>query len=154
MLTIGSKAPEFELQDQLGKIHKLSYYKGDKVLLYFYPKDDTPGCTKEACDLRDNYKTFNKLKVTIIGISNDNIVSHKKFIQKHNLPFTLLADDTKKVVKEYGVWKLKKFMGKEYMGIVRTSFLIDEKGIIIKIYQNVNAFKHAQMVLDDLQQMV
>lgn len=149
---IGEPAPDFTLADQNGKEHILSDYKGNKVLLYFYPKDDTPGCTKEACTIRDNFPEFNKLKLKVFGISTDSVKSHSKFAQKYKLPFTLLADEEKKMVKAYGVWGKKKFMGIEYTGTSRTSFLIDEQGKILKIYEKVKPATHAEEVLKDLEQ--
>lgn len=143
-------APEFKLPDQNGKKHKLSDYKGQWVLICFYPKDDTPGCTKEACSIRDNFPKFKKLKMTVLGISIDSIKSHAKFAKKYKLPFTLLADEDKSVVKKYGVWAKKKFMGHEYVGTLRTSFIIDTKGKIAKIYENVKPEIHAEEVLEDL----
>lgn len=149
-LKVGDKAPDFELQDQNHRIHKLSQYKGEWILLYFYPKDDTPGCTKEACSIRDNFPNFNALKTAVLGVSVDSPKSHKNFHEKYALPFTLLADEDKKVVNLYDVWKKKKFMGKEYTGTVRSSFLIDPKGKIFKIYENVKPENHAQEVLKDI----
>lgn len=149
-LKIGAKAPDFKLQDQEGKVHKLSDYLGKKVLVYFYPRDNTPGCTKEACGIRDNFPAFEKLSAKVLGISTDTTQSHKKFRDKFNLPFTLLANPDKKVVKLYGVWKVKKFMGRQYFGTVRTSFLIDKEGQIIKIYKNVKPPAHAKEVLSDM----
>ena len=149
-LQVGQLAPEFTLSDQDGKNHKLSDYRGRRVLIYFYPKDDTPGCTQEACALRDNFPTFKKDQVEILGISADLIKSHKKFAEKYKLPFTILSDEEKKVVKDYGVWAKKKFMGREYFGINRTSFLIDAQGKIIKIYEKVQPAIHAEEVLADL----
>lgn len=141
-LKIGDKAPDFELNDQNGKKIKLSDFKGKRVILYFYPRDDTPGCTKEACNFRDNINTFKKFNAEVIGISNDDEKSHKKFSEKFNLPFTLLADLDKKLSKDYGVYELKNFMGKSYYGITRSTFLIDEKGRIGKIFYKVNPEKH------------
>ncbi len=149
-LKIGHQAPDFKLPDQKGKTHKLSDYKGKILLLYFYPKDFTPGCTTEACMLRDSFPDFGKLNATILGISTDSIESHRKFAQKHGLPFALLSDTDKKVVKLYGVWRPKKAFGKEFFGTVRTSFLIDPKGKIIKIYEKVNPKVHAQEVFKDI----
>ncbi|MCX7589981.1 MAG: thioredoxin-dependent thiol peroxidase [Patescibacteria group bacterium] len=148
-LEINQKAPDFKLPDQDGKIHKLSDYKGKWVLIYFYPKDDTPGCTKEACEIRDNFLNFQKLNIVVLGISVDSVDSHKKFAQKYNLPFILLSDSKKEVVKKYGVWAKKKFMGKEYEGTLRTSFLINPQGKIEKIYENVKPEKHAKDVLNN-----
>lgn len=150
MIRINTKAPDFSLPDQDGEVHKLSDYRGKWVLLYFYPKDDTPGCTKEACVMRDAMPNFKKLKTVVLGVSVDIVRSHKKFAEKYGLPFTLLADEDKKVVGKYGVWGKKKFMGKEYMGTMRTSFLIDPAGKIKKIYENVDPADHASEVLKDL----
>jgi len=147
----GNKAPDFELPDQEGKTHKLSDYKGDWVLLYFYPKDDTPGCTTEACTIRDNYEAFGDAGIIVLGVSTDAVKSHAKFSQKYGLPFTLLADAEKKVVEKYGVWEKKKFMGREYMGTLRRSFLIDPKGKIAKVYELVKPALHAEEVLADVE---
>lgn len=147
---IGKVAPRFSLADQDGKMHKLSAYKGSWVLLYFYPKDDTPGCTKQACAIRDEFPAFKKLGCVVFGISTDTEKSHKKFEEKYNLPFTLLADPEKKVVQAYGVWAPKKFMGREFLGTQRTSFLINPEGKIAKIYENVKPVVHAEEVLTDL----
>ncbi len=149
-LNVGDKAPEFKLSDQNGVEHKLSDYKGKYVLLYFYPKDDTPGCTKEACEIRDNFSAFSKMKTVVLGISADSQNSHKKFSDKYSLPFPILSDESKKVLKEYGAWGKKKFMGREYDGIFRISFLINPKGKIEKIYNIVKPPKHAKEVLGDL----
>ncbi len=149
-LKVGNKAPDFTLPDQNGDSHSLSDYQGQWVLLYFYPKDDTPGCTKEACGIRDEFPKFKKMKAVVFGISADSAARHKKFAEKYNLPFTLLADESKKVIQRYGVWAKKKFMGREYMGILRTSFLIDSRGKISKIYEAVKPDTHAKEVLKDL----
>ncbi len=149
----GKKAPDFRLPDQDGKLHKLSSYKGQWVLLYFYPKDDTPGCTKEACSFRDNFPAFKKLGVQVFGISVDAVKKHTAFASKYKLPFTLLADDAKTVVQKYGVWAEKKFMGRTYMGTLRTSFLINEAGTIAKIYEHVKPEHHAEEILADLTQL-
>ena len=143
------KAPIFKLPDQDGKIHSLEDYKGKWVLLYFYPKDDTPGCTKEACAIRDSFPDFKKLKITVLGVSTDSVKSHGKFVEKYKLPFTLLSDESKSLVDKYGVWAKKKFMGREYMGTLRTSFLINPEGKIAKIYENVKPEIHAEEVLED-----
>jgi len=148
----GNKAPAFSLPDQKGKTHKLSDYLGTWVLLYFYPKDDTPGCTKEAEGIRDNFPAFKKMKAVVLGVSPDSPEKHQKFIDKYTLPFTLLADEDKKVLKKYGVWGKKKFMGREYEGVLRTSFLIDPKGKIAKVYKNVKPPVHAKEVLEDLKE--
>src|SRR3989338_2164954 len=129
MITLGNRAPEFSLSDQSGKTHTLADYLGAWVFLYFYPKDDTPGCTIEACSVRDNWKELKKM-AQIFGISTDSIESHKKFAYKYELPFPLLADENHAVVNAYGVWGKKKFMGHEYEGTMRTSFLINPKGIV------------------------
>ena len=152
MITLkeGQSAPDFELLDSDWKKVKLSSFKGKKVLIYFYPKDDTPGCTKQACDIRDNFSSLKKKGVVVLGISNDDSKSHRKFADKFSLPFTLLADTEKKVSEKYGVYELKKFMGREYMGIVRSSFLVDEKGKIIKIMHKVNPEKHYQEIIEIL----
>jgi len=148
-IKLNTKAPDFNLPDQDGKLHKLSDYKGRWVLLYFYPKDNTPGCTKEACGIRDEFKNFKNLNIVVLGVSADSSESHKKFAQKYKLPFTLLSDESKKVLKKYGVWGKKKFMGKEYEGILRTSFLINPDGKIVKIYEKVKPDIHAKEVLKD-----
>lgn len=149
----GILAPDFKALDQDGKTHKLSDYKGKWVLIYFYPKDDTPGCTKEACSIRDTWPDFKKLKVQVFGVSIQDEKSHKKFEEKYKLPFTLLVDKDKKIVEKYGVWGKKKFMGREYMGTLRQSFLIDPKGKITKIYDKVNPETHAEDILEDLKKL-
>lgn len=149
-IKVGQKAPDFTLPDQNNKEHRLKDYRGQWILLYFYPRDDTPGCTKEACGIRDSFAEFKKKNVAVLGISTDSVTSHKKFAQKYGLPFTLLSDENKEVVKKYGVWALKKFMGREYFGTLRTSFLIDPKGTIAKVYKNVKPEIHAGQVLIDL----
>jgi len=148
-LTMGSIAPEFTLPDQDGKPHGLAEYRGRWVLLYFYPKDDTPGCTTEACTIRDRHASFDAQRVVVLGVSTDSLASHKKFIKKYDLPFPLLADQEKEVVRAYGVWGKKKFMGREYTGTKRTSFLIDPNGKIAKIYEDVKPAAHADEVLAD-----
>jgi peroxiredoxin Q/BCP len=148
-LVVGQKAPDFKLPDQNGQTHQLSDYQGRWVLLYFYPKDDTTGCTAEACALRDNFPKFKKGAV-ILGVSVDSIASHKKFANKYKLPFTLLADQNKQVVNQYGVWAEKSMYGRKYMGTLRSSFLIDPSGKIAKIYQKVKPALHAGQVLADL----
>lgn len=146
----GDKAPDFNITDQTGKVHRIADYKGKKVILYFYPKDLTPGCTVESCDLRDNYETLTKDGFEVIGVSADDEKKHQKFIDKHNLPFNLLADTDKEVLNNYGVWGEKKFMGKTYDGIHRTTFIIDENGIIIKIIRKVKTKNHTQQILNEL----
>jgi peroxiredoxin Q/BCP len=146
----GSAAPAFSLQDQDGTPHSLAEQKGKWTLLYFYPKDDTPGCTKEACAIRDALPDFHSLDATVFGVSPDSVSSHKKFAEKYGLPFTLLADEGHAVADAYGVWGLKKFMGREYEGVLRTSFLIDPEGKIAKVYEGVKPEQHAAEVLADL----
>jgi len=150
-LQIGNRAPDFTLPDQEGASHKLSDYRGKWVLIYFYPKDDTPGCTKQACQIRDFWADFEKMGAVVLGISVDGVKSHHKFALKYSLPFTLLADPEKQVVERYGVWGKKKTMGREHMGTFRTSFLVDPAGKIAKIYAQVKPEIHAAEVLDDLQ---
>ena len=153
-LKIGNLAPDFTLADQDGKNHKLSDYRGQWILIYFYPNDDTQGCTKEACAIRDMMPNFKKLGLQVFGISINDVKSHKKFAKKYNLPFTLLADPDRKVLEKYGVWGKKKFMGREYMGTFRTSFLISPKGKIAKIYEKVKPEIHAEEVLSDLKSLI
>ena len=145
-LKIGDNAPEFELSDQDGKKNKLSDFKGRKIILYFYPRDNTTGCTKEACDFRDNLSVLKNLNAEVIGISNDDESSHKKFSEKFSLPFKLLCDTDKKTSKDYGVYELKSFMGKSYYGIVRSTFIIDEKGMIEEIFYKVNPQEHIEEI--------
>lgn len=149
---VGQKAPGFALPDQNGKIHELKSYLGSWVLIYFYPKDDTPGCTLEACSIRDNWDAFSKAGIQVLGISTDSVKSHGKFSSKYKLPFTILADEEKKVVSDYGVYGKKKFMGREYMGTNRMSFLINPQGKVVKIYEKVKPTEHAQEVLRDKEQ--
>ncbi|HJV32629.1 MAG TPA: thioredoxin-dependent thiol peroxidase [Patescibacteria group bacterium] len=149
-LKLGQKAPGFRLPDQDGKEHDLKDYAGTWVLLYFYPKDDTPGCTVEACTLRDNFPKFRKMKAVVLGVSADPVKKHAKFAEKYELPFTLLSDEKKEMLGDYGVWAKKKFMGREYMGILRNSYLIDPQGKIAKIYEGVKPAQHAEEVLQDL----
>ncbi len=153
-IKVGQKAPEFLLPDQNGKIHALKDYKGKWVLLYFYPKDNTPGCTKEACAIRDSYPDFKKLGIKVFGISKDSVESHKRFANKFDLSFSILSDTGKVTIMEYGVWKLKKMMGREYHGIARMSFLIDPKGKIARIYPKVKPAYHAAEVLNDLRELI
>ncbi|MDB4992535.1 MAG: alkyl hydroperoxide reductase/Thiol specific antioxidant/Mal allergen [Parcubacteria group bacterium] len=147
---IGTTAPQFSLPDQNGIEQSLASFLGHWVLLYFYPKDDTPGCTKEACVIRDAFPDFDAGKVKVLGISADSVKSHKKFEEKYNLPFTLLADEGAQVARTYGVFGLKKFMGREHEGINRTSFLISADGKIAKVYEKVKPEVHAAEVLADL----
>lgn len=148
--TEGKPAPAIELPDQDGRVHRLSDYRGQWVLVYFYPKDNTSGCTKEACAIRDVHPRFAELDAVVLGVSVDPVKSHRKFADRHELPFTLLSDEEKTVVKEWGVWGEKKFMGREYMGTNRMSFLVDPKGVIAKIYAKVKPAEHAGEVLADL----
>lgn len=148
-----AKGPDFALPDQNGQIHKLSDYKGTWVLLYFYPKDNTTGCTAEACAISEEFANFQKLKVKILGVSVDSVKSHKKFADKYDLPFTLLSDEDKKVVKKYKVWAQKSMYGRKYMGTLRTSYLIGPKGNIVKIYEKVKPLTHADEVLADLKDL-
>ena len=149
----GNMAPDFKAEDQDGKLNTLSDYRGQWVLMYFYPKDDTPGCTKEACAIRNIMPDFHKLKLQVFGVSIQDSKSHKKFADKYDLPFTLLADPDKKIVKKYGVWGKKKFMGREYMGTLRNSFLINPRGRIEKVYEKVNPEIHATEILEDLKNL-
>lgn len=150
MLEIGTKAPDFELEDQNGKTHKLSDYKGKKVILYFYPKDNTSGCTKQAVGYSTNKKEFEKKGVIILGVSKDSVASHKKFEEKQNLSITILADPERKVIEAYDVWKEKKNYGKVSMGVVRTTYLIDENGIIIKANDKVKAAEDPDKMLGEI----
>ncbi len=146
-LTEGMPAPSFEGIDQNGNRIRLEDLRGKKVILYFYPKDDTPGCTKEACNLRDNYAALQQAGYTVIGVSADPVDSHKKFAEKYNLPFPLLADPEKKIITAYGAWGKKKLYGKEYEGTLRITYLIDENGIISRIIKNVKPEQHAAQIL-------
>jgi peroxiredoxin Q/BCP len=148
------KAIDFSLTDQNGKVHKLSSYRGSWVLLYFYPKDDTPGCTKEACCFRDSLNELKKHNVVVLGVSADSVSSHQRFAQKYNLNFPLLADEKKEVIKAYGAWGKKKFMGKEFEGILRVSFLINPEGDIVKKYDKVKPEIHAGEVLEDIKKLI
>lgn len=147
LLKVGDKAPDFEAQDQNGKSISLSQFKGEKIALYFYPKDNTPGCTAEACSLRDNYQALLNKKIQVIGVSIDSVESHKKFETKYELPFPLIADPEKKIVNLFGVWGLKKFMGREYDGTHRTTYLIDENGCIVDIIEKPKTKIHADEIL-------
>ncbi|HJQ14122.1 MAG TPA: thioredoxin-dependent thiol peroxidase [Anaerolineales bacterium] len=149
-LPAGIPAPDFELLDDTNVPRKLSDFRGRNVVLYFYPADDTPGCTKEACNFRDDYSAYEKADVQILGVSPDTVKSHVKFKQKFQLPFPLLADKDHKVCDLYGVWGPKKFMGREYEGVLRTTFLIDEDGKIAKVFENVRPAEHSAEVLSML----
>lgn len=144
---VGQQAPDFESKDQDGNTIKLSDYKGKKVVLYFYPKDNTPGCTAQACDLRDNYEALQKAGYEVIGISSDSGKSHQKFIQKFDLPFTLLADEDKSVHEKFETWVEKSMYGKTYMGTARTTFIIDENGIIAEIIDKVKTKEHTNQII-------
>lgn len=153
LLPLKSKAPDFTLQDQDGNEHSLSDHLGSFVLIYFYPKDDTPGCTKEACMIRDTFPNFKKLEAKVFGISDDSVKSHKKFAEKYELPFTLLSDEGKEVIRAYGALGEKSMFGKKFLGIHRISYLIDKKGYIAKVYDNVKPETHAEEVLVDLKSL-
>ncbi|HSX18924.1 MAG TPA: thioredoxin-dependent thiol peroxidase [Candidatus Saccharimonadales bacterium] len=153
MPKVGDSAPDFKLPDQNGKVRTLKEFKGQSVLVYFYPKDFTSGCTTEACTIRDSFPNFKTQDLVVLGISADTVESHKKFADKYKLPFTLLADPDKKVINLYGVWQKKKFLGKEYMGIARSSFLLDKKGKIAKVYNKVKPPIHAAQVLKDSEEL-
>ncbi|MGV9003798.1 thioredoxin-dependent thiol peroxidase [Flavobacterium sp.] len=146
-IEIGDHAPNFTGKDQDGNLHKLSDYKGKKLVVFFYPKANTPGCTAEACDLRDNFERFEANNYALLGVSADNAKAQSNFKNKHEFPFPLLADEDKEVIKAFGVWGPKKFMGKEYDGIHRTTFIIDEKGIIEDIITSVKTKAHAAQIL-------
>lgn len=152
-VSVGQQAPVFSLPDQDGKEHRLEDYKGKWVVLYFYPKDDTPGCTKQACDIRDDWQTFKDKGIVVLGVSPDSVESHARFAEKHKLPFTLLADPEKKVVKAYGVWREKVLFGKISLGIVRSSVIINPDGVVAKVYKRVQAKKHAEQVLKALDRL-
>ncbi len=142
----GMKAPMFEGIDQTGKIVKLTDFTGRKLVLYFYPKDNTPGCTAEACNLRDNYNAFLKEGFAVVGVSMDSEKSHKNFAGKYSLPFPLIADTSKKILNDYGVWKEKSMYGKTFLGIARTTFIIDEKGVVEKIISKVDTKSHSEQI--------
>lgn len=150
MLEVGTKAPDFNLPDQNGNMHSMSEYKGKKLILYFYPKDSTPGCTKQACGFSEKYPQFMEKGVEIIGISKDSVASHKKFEEKNKLKFTILSDTELAAIKAYDVWHQKKMAGREYMGVVRTTYLIDEDGIIIRANDKVKAEKDPENMLGEV----
>lgn len=147
VLKEGSKAPAFKAPDQNGNMVSLSDFKGKKLILYFYPKDDTPGCTSQACNLKDNYNDLIKKGFQVVGVSVDSVKSHKKFEEKYELPFPLISDEEKKIVDKYNLWGEKKFMGRTYMGTTRTTFLIDETGVIRKIIAKPDTKNHTEEVL-------
>jgi len=150
VLTTGQQAPEFTLTDSKGDVHRLSDYRGETIVLYFYPKDDTPGCTKEACSFRDSYQDFKEAGVEVIGISPDSEKSHSKFIDKYELPFTLLSDPDHQVCEAFGVWGIKKSFGREYEGVYRTTFVIGPEGKIKRVFENVKPSDHSQEVLEEV----
>ncbi len=150
MLEVGTKAPEISLPDQNGTIHTLEEYKGKKVILYFYPKDNTPGCTKQACGFAERYPQFTEKGAVVIGISKDSVASHKKFEEKYSLPFTILSDPELTAIKAYDVWKEKNNYGKVSMGVVRTTYLIDEEGIIVKANDKVKAENDSETMLAEI----
>jgi peroxiredoxin Q/BCP len=147
-LKVGDKVPSFTVNDHLGNLQSLEQYKGSKVVVFFYPKANTPGCTAEACDLRDHYAELTKAGYILLGVSADTEKAQKKFVDKFDFPFPLLADTEKEVIKAFGVWGLKKFMGKEYDGIHRMTFIIDEKGNIERVIDKVKTKEHAAQILD------
>ena len=150
MLEVGTKAPEFTLPDQNGEMHTLSDYRGKKVLLYFYPKDNTPGCTKQACGYSERLPQFQEKGAVILGVSKDSVASHKRFEEKQNLTITLLSDTERTVIEAYDVWKEKNMYGKKTMGVVRTTYLIDEEGVIVKAFGKVKAAENPAQVLGEL----
>ena len=150
MLEVGTKAPDFTLPDQNGNMHSLSEYRGKKVILYFYPKDNTPGCTKQACGFAERYPKFTDKGAVVLGISKDSVASHKKFEEKYGLPFTILSDPELKVIQAYDVWKEKMNYGKLSMGVVRTTYLIDEEGKIAKAFDKVKAADNPEQMLGEL----
>jgi len=151
MIEAGQPAPDFTLPDQNGDLITLSKLKGKPIVLYFYPKDDTPGCTREACDFRDGYSAFKKAGATILGISPDDTSSHAKFAEKFKLPFTLLSDEGAKTCQAYGVWKEKNMYGKKYLGVERTTFVIDAQGMVRRVFPKVKVEGHADKVLEAIQ---
>ena len=150
MLEIGTKAPDFTLPDQNGNMHSLSEYRGKKVILYFYPKDNTAGCTKQACGFAERFPQFTEKGAVVLGISKDSVASHKKFEEKYGLPFTLLADPELAAIQAYDVWQEKKNYGKTYMGVVRSTYLIDENGKIVKAFDKVKAADNPEQMLGEL----
>lgn len=150
MLEVGTKAPAFELPDQNGVVHTLEEYRGKKVVLYFYPKDNTPGCTKQACNFGELYPQFTEKGAVVLGVSKDSVASHKKFEEKYHLPFTLLSDPELSCIQAYDVWKEKVNYGKRSMGVVRTTYLIDENGMIEKAFNKVKAEKNPEQMLEEL----
>jgi len=153
MLSIGDKAPEFTMKNQNGDEVSLAALRGKTVVLYFYPKDDTPGCTKEACGFRDLTSDFSAVGAEVFGVSPDSVSSHDKFASKYNLPFQLLSDEDKKIVNQYGVWKEKSMYGRKYMGVERTTFVIDREGKIAQIYPKVQVTNHPEAVLETVKSL-
>ena len=152
MLKTGIQAPDFTLPDQNGKMHTLSEYRGSRVILYFYPKDMTSGCTKQACGFAQLYPQFREKGAVVLGVSKDSVASHKKFEEKYGLPFMLLSDTETKVIQAYDVWKEKTLYGKKYMGVVRTTYLIDENGMIVKALGNVKAAENPEDMLREIEE--
>ena len=150
MLEVGTKAPDFTLPDQDGNMHSLSEYRGKKVILYFYPKDNTAGCTKQACGFAERYPQFTEKGAVVLGVSKDIVASHKKFEEKYGLPFTILSDPELVAIQAYDVWQEKKNYGKTYMGVVRTTYLIDENGKIVKVFEKVKAADNPEQMLGEL----
>ncbi len=150
MLEVGMKAPDFQLMNHEGKEVSLSEYKGKKVILYFYPRDNTPGCTKQACGFAELYPQFQEKGAVVLGISKDSVTSHQKFKEKYQLPFTLLSDPQLQAIQAYDVWKEKNMYGKKVMGVVRTTYLIDEEGMIVKAFDKVKAANNPQQMLDEI----
>ena len=150
MLNVGTAAPDFTLPDQNGQTHSLSNYRGQKVILYFYPKDNTAGCTKQACNFKELMPQFREKGAVILGVSKDSVASHKRFEEKFGLPFTLLSDEDKAVIQAYDVWKEKKNYGKVSMGVVRTTYLIDENGVIVRAFDKVKAADNPAQMLGEL----
>lgn len=150
MLPIGTQAPSFALPDQNGRVHTLEEYRGKKVVLYFYPKDNTPGCTKQACAFGELYPQFTEKGAVVLGVSKDSVASHKKFAEKYGLPFPLLSDEGLEAIRAYDVWQEKNMYGKKTMGVVRTTYLIDENGVIVRAFSRVKAEENPQQMLDTL----
>lgn len=149
-LSVGNQAPDFTLSDQRGVQHNITQYRGKWVVVYFYPKDDTEGCTKEACSFRDNFESFKQRGIVVLGISKDTEASHKKFAEKYNLNFTLLSDPSGTVINSYEAWGEKTMMGRTFEGILRITYILDSQGVIRKVYENVRPEEHAQEILRDV----
>lgn len=153
MLETNTTAPHFELPDETGTLRKLQDFKGSWIVIYFYPKDDTPGCTKEACMIRDLYDDFAKNDIVVLGISKDSPISHTKFKEKYQLPFTLLSDESTTMIQDYGAWKEKSMFGKKYFGIERITYIVNPAGVIAKSYSKVSPAEHAHQLLKDIEQL-